>query len=156
MNSSRQWLIIFTAVLSVLVITTASLVFLTKGYEVALLPENTPQGTVQRYLIAIQERDYQAAYNYLSFDPSQKPLTYDKWLNMGTGNPQRPNQTTWKATLGKTTQNGDYATVEVIIDTLRPDGPFVNPLNSQQVAFQLHIINLKWLITSPTYVYWIY
>ena len=156
MNSSRRWLIIFAIVTSILVIATVSLVLLTKGNEVALLPEDTPQGIVQRYLIAVQEKNYQKAYNYLSFDPSQKIKTYNDWLRMVIGEPQISNQAAWKATLSKTTQNGDNATVEVTIDTFRPSGPFEDPLRSQQTIFQLIKIDGKWLITSPTYIYWIY
>lgn len=155
MNSSRRWLIVFTIVISVLVTATISLVLLTKGNEVTLLPENTPQGVVQHYLIAIQEKNYQKAYDYLSLDPSQKITTYNDWLQM-VGQPYVSNQSAWKATLGKTTPNGDYATVEVTIDTVRPGGPFDNPVRSQQIIFQLRIVGGKWLITSPTYIYWIY
>jgi hypothetical protein len=155
-NSSRRWLIIFAIVISILVITTVSLVLLTKGNEITLLPENTPQGTVQRYLIAVQEENYQKAYDYLSLDPSQKITTYNDWLRMVIGRPQISNQSTWKATLGKTTQNGDIATVEVTVDTIRPEGPFEDSLRSQQIVFQLSKIGGKWRITSPTYIYWIY
>ena len=156
MNSSRRWLIIFAVVISILVITTVSVVLLTKGNEVVLLPENTSQGIVQRYLIAIQEKNYQKAYNYLSFDPSQKTTTYDDWLRMVIGEPQISNQPEWKATLGKATQNGDNATVEVTIDTIHPGGPFEDPLRNQRIIFQLSKVDGKWLITSRTYIYWIY
>jgi len=138
------------------VIATVSLVLLTKGDEVELLQEDTPQGIVQRYLIAIQEKNYQKAYNYLSFDPLQKISTYDDWLRMVIGELQISNQSTWKATLGKITQNVDNATVEVTIDTFRPRAPFEDPLHSQQINFQLSKINGKWVITSPTYIYWFY
>ncbi|MCX6002879.1 MAG: hypothetical protein NTX46_00280 [Chloroflexi bacterium] len=156
MNSSRRWLTVFAIVISILVITTVSLVLLTKRNEVVLLPEGTPQGVVQRYLIAVQEKNYQQAYNYLSFNPSQKIKTYDDWLRMVIGAPQISNQPTWKATLGKTTENGDNATVGVIIDTFHPGGPFEDSLRSQQIIFQFSKIDDKWLITSPTYIYWIY
>ena len=156
MSSSRRWLIIFATVIGILVIATVSLVLLTKESEVVTLPEDSPQGVVQRYLIAIQENDYQNAYNYLSFDPSQEIKSYDDWLRMMIGRPQISNQTAWKATLGEITQNGDSATVEVAIDTFRPGGSFVDPLYSQQIFFQLSKIDGKWLITSPTYIYWIY
>lgn len=155
MNSSRRWLIVFTAVISVLIITTVSLVLLTKGNEVALLPENTPQGVVQRYLMALQEKDYQKAYGYLSFRPSQKAITFDDWLRM-MGGPQTSDQPAWKAMLGKITQNGDTAIVEVAIDTFRPGGPFQDPIRNQQVIFQMSKTDSKWLITSPTYVFWVY
>ena len=156
MDSSRRWLIIFTIIISILAIVTISLVLLTKGNDVTLLPENTPQGTVQRYLIAVQEKNYQKAYNYLLFDSSHRIKTYDDWLRMEIGEPRISNQSTWKATLGKTTQNGDNATVEVTIDTIRPRGPFEDSLRSQQIIFQLSKIDGTWFITSPTYIYWIY
>jgi hypothetical protein len=155
MNSSRRWLIIFAIVISVLVIATASLVLLTKGKEIALLPEDTPQGIVQRYLIAVQEQNYQKAYDYLSFDPSEKIHTYDNWFRMMIDEPQISNQSVWKATLGKITQNGDDAIVEVTIDT-GTGGPFEGLSRSHQIIFQLSKIDGKWLITSPTYIYWIY
>ena len=154
--NSRRWLIVFAVIIGILTIITVSLVLSTKGNQVALLPEDTPQGIVQRYLIAIQEQNYREAYSYLSFDPLQKITTYDDWLRMVGGIPQMPYQTTWKATLGKTTQNGDGATVEVSIDTFRPGGPFVDPVRSQLKIFQLAKFGGKWLITSPTYIYWIY
>jgi hypothetical protein len=153
--NSRSWLIIFTFATGILVIATVSLVLLTKGNEVALLPENTPQGIVQRYLIAVQEKNYQNAFSYISFDPAEKIQTYNDWIGM-VGGPQMSNQSEWKATLGKTTQNGDNATVEITIDTLRPGGPFANSMSSQQIVFQLIKIDGKWLIRSPTYIYWIY
>ena len=155
MNSSRRWLIIFAIVVVALAVATISLVLLTKENEVTLLPEDTPQGVVQRYLIAVQERNYQEAYSYLSLDPSEKIESFDDWLRM-VGEPRIYDEPTWKATLGKITQNGDYATVEITIDTLRPGGPFENPVRSQQIVFQLTRINSQWLITSPTYIYWIY
>jgi hypothetical protein len=155
MDSSRRWLIIFVIVISILVIATVSLVLLTKGNEVALLPEDTPQGIVQRYLIAVQEKDFQKAYNYLSFNPLEKIQTYDDWIRMVIVAPQISNQPAWKATLDKTTQNGDDATVEVIIDT-GTGGPFEGLPRSQLIDFQLSKIDGKWLITSPTYINWIY
>ena len=152
MNSSRRWLVIFAIVIGVLVIATVSLVLLTNENKVTLLPEGTPQGTVQRYLMTVQEKDYQKAYSYLSFGPTDKTTTYNNWI-MGVS-PLTP--ATWKATLGKVTENGDNTTVEVTIDTFQPGGLFADTLRSQLIIFQLSKINGKWLITSPTYIYWIY
>jgi len=56
--------------------------------------------------MAVQDKDYQQAYNYLSFATSGKITTYDDWLS-SMALPQTSNQTAWEATLGKTTQNGD-------------------------------------------------
>jgi hypothetical protein len=155
MNSSRRWLIIFASVIVVLVLATILLVFLTGENEATLLPEDTPEGVVQRYLIAIQERNYREAFDYLSFDPSENIKSYDDWVRMIVG-PRITDGATWKATLGQTIQNGDNATVQVIIETLRPGGPFDNPVRSQQMSFQLKRIDGQWLITSPTYIFWFY
>ena len=154
MNSSRRWLVIFAIVIIALVLATVLLVFLTKGNEVDLLPEDTPQGVVQRYLIALQDRNYQEAFNYLSFAPSENINSYADWVRM-RGVPRISDEATWKATLGETMQNGDNATVQVIIEALRLGGPFDNPVRSQQMSFQLKRIDGQWLITSPTYIFWI-
>jgi hypothetical protein len=154
MDSSRRWLLIFAIVIGVLIISTVTLVLFTKGNKVTLLPEDSPQGTVQRYLIAIQEKDYQRAFSYLSFSPTDKITTYNDWLMMV--GPQTSSQAVWKATLGKITLNGNNATVEVTIDTARPGGLFGNSQTSQLIIFQLAKTANPWLITSPTYIYWIY
>lgn len=151
MDSSRRWLIIFAIVIGVLVIATVSLVLFAKENQVTLLPENTPQGTVQRFLIAVQDKDYLKAYNYLSLDQTGKIITYNDWIMRVSYV-----QSTWKATLGKVTENGDNATVEVTIDIISPGGPFENSTYSQQLTFQLIKENGLWFIVSPTYLYWIY
>ena len=154
MNSSRRWLFISAIVIGLLVIATVTLVLLTKGNKVTLLPENSPQGTVQRYLMAIQEKDYQKAFGYLSFSPMDKITTYNDWI-LTVGAPQS-RQSVWKATLGKITLNNDNATVEVTIDTFYPGGLFGDSQYSRQIDFLLIKTNNSWFITSPTYIYWIY
>ena len=154
MNSSRSWLVVFAIVISALVVATVSLVLLTKENKVTLLPADTPQGTVQRYLTAIQDGDYQQAYTYLHIEQSGKDLTYSDWLNSIPI--YQSNETAWKATLGKITINGDNATVAVTVDTFHPGGVLMGSQFSQQIIFQLTKTNDLWLITSPTYIYWIY
>ena len=154
MNSSRRWLVIFAVVIGVLVIATVCLVLLTKGHKVTLLPENTPQGTVQRYLIALQNGDYQQAYTYLHIEQSGKDLTYNDWLNSLPV--YQSTQSAWKATLGKITQNADNATVEVTIDTFHSGGVLSGSQSSQPILFQLIKTGNSWFITSPPYIFWIY
>ena len=154
MNSSRRWLIIFAIVIGILVVATVALVLINRGSEVTLLPEDTPQGVVQRYLLAIKDGDYQKAYSYLSFIKG-KIMTYDDWVR-SWNLPQTSNQSVWKATLGKTTQDDYNASVGVTINTFRPGGLFEDPINSRQITFKLVKIVGKWVITSPTYFYWGY
>ena len=156
MNSSHRWLIICAALIGTLVITTILLVLLVKEDKAALLPENTPEGVVQRYLVAIREERYQEAYNYLSIDPSDRITTYDDWLLMVVGNSRISNSNEWKATLGKTMQYTGTATVDVYIDSIGSGGLFEDTLRNQQVTFQLSKSDGVWLITSPIYIFWIY
>lgn len=151
MNSSRRWLIVFAIVISVLVIATVSLVLVTKDDEIALLPEDTPQGVVQRYLLAIKDKDYQTAYGYLSFEQTGKLITYNEWIRWIY--PSDLSET-WKATLGETTQYDDEATVEIIIDRFYQGGPFGNSQYSEQINFQLIKVKDSWFITSPVYLYY--
>lgn len=155
MNTSRRWLVIFGAAIGILVVVTIALVLLNRGGEVALQPEDTPQGTVQRYLVAIKDKDYRTAYSYLSINPSGKPLTYDDWVRSVPFS-STSNQSVWKASLGKTTVTAQEAMVEIVVDVFRPGGPFEDPLRTQNIIFQLSKVDGKWLITSPNYIYWIY
>lgn len=156
MDSSRRWLLVFGSVIGVLVITAVVLVLLTGGDQPELLGENTPEGTVQRYLIAIQENKYQQAFGYLKFSSSDPVKNYEDWVRMVAGYPGTDNRSTWKAVLGSASQTGDTATVEVTIDTFRPSGPFEDPVRRENLLFQLDRAGAGWLITSPTYIYWNY
>jgi hypothetical protein len=156
MKSSRKWLMLFAVIIGVLVIATTSLVLFTRGNNVALLPPDSPQGTVQRYLVAIQDKDYQTAFNYLSPDASPgKPITFNEWL-LQVGSSASSSQSVWKASLGKITENSSSAVVEVIIDHFYSGSLFGNSSNNMPVTFELTKTTGGWLIISPTDIYWIY
>ena len=75
MNSSRRWLGVFAVIIGILVIATVSLVLFNNGKKVTLLPEDAPQGIVQRYLIAIWNGDYQQADKLFSLRALMVPLS---------------------------------------------------------------------------------
>jgi len=156
MRTSSRTLMGFGIGIGVLIITTIILV-LTLGKGTAnLLAENTPEGVVQRYLLAIQDKNYQTAFSYLipqdPKDIDNRVLTYDEWLMSVRNN----SDTTWKASLGAVKITGDSATVDVMIDVFRPGGPFANPVNTNNETFVLKKAGSSWLIISPTYLYWLY
>ncbi len=156
MRSSSRTLMGFGIGIGVLILTTIILV-LTQGKGTAdLLAENTPEGVVQRYLLAIQEENYQSAFSFLSprdpKDIDNPVLTYEEWLMSVRNN----SNNTWKASLGAVKITGDSATVDVIIDVFRPGGPFANPVNTNNETFVLKKTVSSWLIISPTYLYWLY
>ena len=65
-------------------------------------------------------------------------------------------QFNWQATLGKVVQNGNFATVNLIITTSFPGGLTGASQYSKTVTFDLTETGNSWLITSPTNTYWIY
>ncbi len=65
MSASTRWLIGIGAGVALLII--ASIVIaLTRGGQAPLLAEATPEGVVQRFLLAVQDKDYAKARDYLS------------------------------------------------------------------------------------------
>ncbi len=154
MKPSSRALLIFGAAIGLLAALTLVLVLTTANRPVALLPEDEPEGVVQRYLIAIDEGDYAAAWSYLSPRPPDDRMTYEDWLVSVTPS---PNQPAYKASLGETSISGDKATVEVIVDVFRERGGlFDNPVSTSYVTFVLNRDGASWKITSPTYVWWRY
>ena len=156
MKSHNRLLIGFGAGILALVIISIALVIAVGQQEPALLPENSPEGTVQRYMIAVQSGDLNKAYDYLApvepGDVNYKPQTREQWIASG----QYRSDNTWKANLVKVILSGDTARVDVIIETFRAGGPFDNPTYSRTITFNLSKQGEKWLILSPHDLYVFY
>ncbi len=156
MRTSSRTLLGFGIAIVVLIIVTIVLVLTLGKGQSPLLSENTPEGVVQRYLLAVQEKNYPAAYAYLvPLDPKNinSPIqTYDNWLVSAQNN----TNSTWKANLGAVNITGESATVIVMIDVFRAGGPFANPVNTHNITFILKRSGATWLIISPTDLYWLY
>jgi len=145
-------LLAFGVAIGVLVIVAVVLVLTIPGGGIPLLPEDTPEGTVQRYLLALEAEDYLKAYSYLSPAPDEK-IPYEPWREPLVPFGERPG---WKATLGESVVRGDEATVKVKVDVFRPGGPFRNPVRTHDIAFFLKKEGASWRITSPVDVWWIF
>ena len=161
MRSSSRVLIGFGIVLAVLIIATIVLVFTLGQRNIPQLAENTPEGTVQRYLLAIQDREFKKAYSYLYVPPVSSntdpkmvyPVTpYEIWVVSAENAAGK----TWKANLGRITASGDTATVAVTVEVFRTQGLFENPVSTNNVIFSLQKQGTGWLITTPVDVYWVY
>ncbi len=154
MKSSSRLFIGFGIAIGILVVVTVAIVLSTRGNNVILQPENIPQGIVQRFLMAVQEKDYPKAYSYLQLVEGDRTVPYNDWVQSIP--PLSSSQTAWKATLSTTIVTGTSATVEVVVDTFRPGGPFRDPVNIQTVSFQLTKIVSTWYITTRPPIYWLY
>ena len=152
MKSSNRLLIIFGSAIGVLVLVAIILVLAMPAHQPALLPEDTPEGTVQRYFIALQNEDYAKAYSFIT-QPEDPKMTYDMWR----GQYYRPaEKNSWKVTIGKAKIIGNEATVDVVIDVFRPQGPLSDPINTNDISFSLRKARAGWTIISPFDLWWLY
>lgn len=73
---ARAWLIGVATFVAALVVAGVVVALVTTRDE-DLLPADSPEGTVQRYLLALQDRDYPLAYSYLSADTKRSCALQD-------------------------------------------------------------------------------
>jgi len=155
---SNRVLIIFGSAIAFLIIITVVLVFAFGQKNVTLYPENTPEGTVQHYLLEIQEKDYISAYSRLippsSTPDNPKPVwSYDNFFFSA----QHVSDLSWKVTLGKViSSNQNNASVEILVDIFRSGGIFENPVHTNSITFFLRKVDGVWKISSPSDLYWLY
>lgn len=150
MKSSNKWLLGFGSALGVLVIVAIVLVLIMPGNdEIELLPENTPEGVVQRYIFAIKNRDYEEAYGYLStqsLDGEMRFDSFEEWsrmfLNRGRADP-------WRAVIGEAEYFDSKAFVDVTIEIFNPGGLFDDPVREIYYPFTLEQQDGIWKIISP-------
>ena len=161
MKSAKRLLLGIGIAIAALAVIAVVLVFTQK--DVTLLPQDTPQGTVQRFLIAVQNKDYPQAYSYLQITERDVKgldgkVSYDDWVRFDVPLMSSTSQPAWKATLGQTTISGSNASVEVFVDTFRPNsnGPFGSSTYTQLILFQLTKTGNSWLINTRPPLYWLY
>ncbi|MBF8268285.1 MAG: hypothetical protein HW388_1793 [Dehalococcoidia bacterium] len=65
-DPSSRWLAGVALAILALIVLSVAVTLLNRQREAAPLPEDTPEGTVQRFLLAIDAGDSQTAYSYLS------------------------------------------------------------------------------------------
>ncbi len=155
MKTSNRLLLWFGVAIGVLVIVTVALVLSTTRGSSTLLPEDTPEGTVQRFLLAMEQQDFAKAYSYLALDEKGQRVPYESWVQ---SIPRGSSGSGWKATIDKTTVSGDQATVIVTVSVLHPlRGPFNDPVSTNTLSFSLKKISGSWLIVSRPdiwYLFW--
>jgi len=154
MKSSSRFLLSFGIVIIVVVAVAVTLALIGGNEPVKLLPGDSPEGTVQKFLMAVKEKDYVKAYTFLSPQSEYlKTSPYDDWVRSMQS---MRGDSSWKASIVKSTVRENDATVEVAVDVFRPDGPLADAVNSNRVMFLLQKENGKWMINSPVDLYWLY
>ena len=132
--------------IGVLVVVALIVFFLQKRYQ-SYISEDTPEGVVHNYVLAVLNKDYQKAYGYLA-DLKNKP-TYDQFrasFLKGTVNPNNS-----ALDVGKSEINDDTASVEVAMIYSQSD-PFSTGYRDVQRATLVKQSG-KWKLSSMPYYY---
>ncbi|HEY32828.1 MAG TPA: hypothetical protein G4O10_06950 [Dehalococcoidia bacterium] len=152
MRASTRFLVVSGVAIGVLVVVTVVLVLTVGEGSTTLLPEDAPEGVVQRYLLALEAGDYEEAYGYLSLT-ARAEESYLSWVRpLDLYYAERPG---WNATLGESWVVGNTATVEVTFTFFQPRGLF-DITRTYHLTFRLEKEGTSWGITSPTWLNFLY
>ena len=144
MSKSTRWLVgvAVAVVLAVVVSIAAALV----GGEGRLYEAETPEGTVQRYLRAVADRDAEAARQYLA--PAVLEDCEDDFLR---GQLRNVGQQDFRASLLQTRQVGEGTEVRVRITERYGNAPFDSNEFSHDEIFMLEQHDGRWAIEEPAW-----
>ncbi len=132
-------------------IVAALAVYFTRRGESTYAAENTPDGVVHNYVLAVLNRDYQKAYSYLA-DLKDKP-TFEQFRQAFAVGKLNPSGNSIQ--IGKSSVSGNDASVEVDM-VYQPSDPFSSGYNNVGTA-QLVRQGDAWKISAmPTYNLWDY
>ena len=138
-DGARRW--VMPGVIAGLVVV---LVVVALVREPAEFDAGTPEGVVQRYLQAINDKEYDSAFEYLDPDFYENCDPADLARHTGA----EP----FGATLGESTQTNDDAFVEVSMQFGAGEGPFGSGWTTYE-SFHLIGSNGSWLITGEVWPY---
>ena len=119
-----------------------------------LLPQESPEGVVQRFLLAVDAGDYGDAYDYLGAK-LKDDCTYDDFLDRSS----RERIKEIQATLVRTEAFDDRTEVVISITRFRASGPFLAPFDSPTSSYQQRYLlrqeEGQWFFSQmPWPVYW--
>jgi hypothetical protein len=128
---------------------------LARGRGETYVADDTPAGVARNYFLAVQRRDYQKAYDYLSNDLKNKP-TLDDFISV-VSNQYNGGNSEAALKVGNTTLTGDVATVDQTITTYTGGGPLEsNRYASPNTAQLRRNAQGDWKLTGYPYPYWGY
>jgi hypothetical protein len=126
-------------------------VFFTRQDTQTYISEDTPEGVVHNYVLAVLNKDYEKAYGYLA-DLKDKP-TYEEFRRPFLNGYVNPENTA--VDVGRSEIAGDEASVEVS-QIYNSGDPFSSGYRDTQRAI-LVTQNGVWKLTSmPAYNFWDY
>ena len=115
-------LLIILSVIAILIVVSLVLFFIRQDDQQAYQPENTPEGVVHNYVLALHQGDYQRAYGYLQ-DADEKPTLSQFQQNFFENSWGLENSSMH---IDTTDQTGEEAFVAITI-TFHSSAPFERP-----------------------------
>ena len=113
--------------------------------------EDTPEGVVHNYFLAIQRKEFAKAHGYLSDDLANKP-SLEQFIQEA-GNYGSSQEASLK--IGDVTQTDGVTQVAVTVTSYSGGGPFdSNRYSSDDVALLRQDAAGQWRITQFPYPYW--
>jgi len=128
----------------------ALVIFFTRKDSQTYVSEDTPEGVVHNYVLAVLNKDYPKAYGYLA-DLKYKP-TYEEFRRSFSNYDVNPEGQA--VDIGKSDIHGDEAFVELSL-TYASSDPFSTGYRNQQSA-DLVKQNGIWKLSSMPYNFWSY
>lgn len=146
---SNRWLIAVGAFVGILVIV-GVVVGLSMSRQATPLAEDTPEGTVQRFLQAIEGEDLARAYGYLAAEAREKK-SFEEFRRELSFRSRELEQK--QVLLEKSRVFDGMAEVVITITEFRPSGPltFQTSEYSFSSVFSLRRESGKWLISEANY-----
>ncbi|HEY9075560.1 MAG TPA: hypothetical protein VIO61_03380 [Anaerolineaceae bacterium] len=135
--------------IALLAVVALGLFFARKGNSTSL-PDDTPEGVVQNYVIALQRGDYEKAYTYLAEGKNKPDLANFRQMLK----PQEDQIVSATIEIGTSGITKDRAVVDVTI--IRSSGGIFSDVYRDRQTAQLTQTNGNWKINQMPYPFWSY
>jgi len=146
MQQQDRFLVPFLIAVGLLVVGSVSLFFVRQGLQ-DYRADDSPEGVVHNYVLALQKRDYERAYSYLA-EKEGKP-DFTSFLERFVG--KRAALSEVGLQIEGTEIVEDQAYVDVVV--IRGGEPFSEPWRDSEVVF-LERSGDTWKIVDMPYPYW--
>lgn len=140
---SKFWLFGAVTLVAALVVGGVTVALIAGGGDVELLPSGSPEGVVQRYLLALEGEEYREAYDYLSSD-LRRECRYDDFLKGASETEIGESHVTLE---GASIDDGS-ALVKARITVFDPGRLFGPSERSYDRTFHLELENGQWRLGS--------
>jgi hypothetical protein len=129
-----------------LLVAAALVLFFVRG-QAQSVPDDTPEGVVYNFILALQEQDYEQAYSYMVEEPKRPSLaSFEQYYQNNV------DLSALAVDFGETRINGERASVDLTITHVATD-PFSDEWTETGTATLVRQSGL-WKIESMPYQFW--